>query len=111
MAKAKKTVESFLAENDPGRIIQQLTAEVAKLKEAEITADAIRDYLGTLKLETNKLNIPEWVTKPTTTAHAPGAPNLLLSDFHWGERVFKEQVNGVNEFDLAIARRRLRRVV
>lgn len=110
MAKSKN-VDSFLAENDPGRIITQLQAEVAKLKEAEITADAIRDYLGTLKLQTNKLNIPEWVYKPTITADAPGVPNLLLSDFHWGERVFKEQVNGINEFDLAIAQRRLRRVV
>jgi hypothetical protein len=108
---SKKTVDSFLAENDPGRIISQLQAEVARLKEAEITADAIRDYLGTLKLETNKLNIPEWVVKPTVSSKAPGVPGLLLSDLHWGERVFKEQVNGVNEYDLAIARRRLRHVV
>lgn len=110
MAKTK-TVDSFLAENDPARIIAQLQADLAKAKEGEITADAIRDYLGTLKLETNKLQVPEWVYKPTVTSKAPGVPNLLLSDFHWGERVFKEQVNGVNEFDLAIARRRLRRVV
>jgi|SRR6185312_15638551 len=108
---SKKTVDSFLAENDPARIITQLQSEVVRLKEAEITADAVRDYLGTLKLETNKLNIPEWVVKPSASSKAPGVPNLLLSDLHWGERVFKEQVNGVNEYNLAIARRRLRHVV
>lgn len=110
MAKTK-TVDSFLAENDPARIIKVLTAEVERLKESQITAEAIREYLGTAKLETEKLNIPEWVYKPTITSAAPGVPGLLLSDLHWGERVFKNQVNGVNEYNLAIARRRLRHVV
>lgn len=110
MAKPK-TTESFLAENDPGRIIQQLRQEVEVLREGQITADAIRDFLGTAKLETHKLQAPKWLYEQRITSAAPGVPNLLLSDLHWGERVFKEQVNGVNEYNLAIARRRLRHVV
>lgn len=110
MSKAK-TVSSFLEENDPSRIIKQLQADLKDAKEGQITADAIRDFLGTVRLETEKLNIPEWVHKPSVTADAPGVPNLLLSDFHWGERVFPAQVGGVNEFNLAIAHARLRNVV
>jgi hypothetical protein len=110
MAKPK-TVDKFLAENDPGRIIKQLTKDLETAREAEITASAIRDFLGTAKLATERLNVPEWVYTPTMTADAPGVPNLLLSDFHWGERVFKSQVNGVNEFNLAIAARRLQTVI
>jgi hypothetical protein len=111
MDKAPKTADSFLAENDPARIIRQLRADLQIAREKEITADAIRDYLGTLSLETNKLQPPKWLYEQRITSAAPGVPGLLLSDLHWGERVFKEQVNGVNEFDLAIARRRLKHVV
>jgi len=35
----------------------------------------------------------------------------MLSDFHWGEVVDPAQVNGINEFNLTIAQRRLRSVI
>ncbi len=40
-----------------------------------------------------------------------GIPTLLLSDLHWGEVVLPEEVQGVNEYNMQIARDRLRRVV
>jgi hypothetical protein len=38
-------------------------------------------------------------------------PTLFLSDLHWGEVVDPNQVNGVNEYSVSIAQRRLRQCV
>jgi transposase-like protein/predicted phosphodiesterase len=55
---------------------------------------------------------PKWLTerKCSNARWHHGTPTLFLSDLHWGERVFKAQVNGVNEYDLDIAHRRLKTV-
>src|SRR6266849_5607472 len=110
-ASVGKTITDLKAKHDPKTVIGNLAAELEKAKATELTTTMVREFLGTAKLETEKLNIPKWVYEPSVTAAAPGVPNLLLSDFHWGERVFKAQVNGVNEFNLAIAARRLKHVI
>jgi hypothetical protein len=106
-----KTLQDFKAQHDPATIILNLRAELAQAKAESINATVIREIIGTAKLEAEKLSIPTWVTKPAVTSDAPGVPGLMLSDLHWGERVKREQVNGVNEFDLTIARRRLKTVI
>lgn len=106
-----RTAAGFKAKHDPATVIANLSSELKTAKEAELTAAAVRDFLGTAKLETEKLDVPKWVYEPKASSEAPGVPNLLLSDFHWGERVFKSQVNGVNEFNLDIATQRLKNVV
>lgn len=45
---------------------------------------------------------------PSTLA---GVPLLFLSDLHWGETVDPKQIEGLNEFNLSIATKRLDRVV
>jgi hypothetical protein len=110
MTKAR-TAAQFKEQHDPATIILNLRNELKDARAEAINATVIREIIGTAKLETEKLRIPEWVVKPTVTADAPGVPGLMLSDLHWGEKVKREQVNGVNEFDLNIARRRLRNVV
>jgi hypothetical protein len=106
-----RTGADFAAKHDPQTVIANLVEELREAKANQLTAAAIRDFLGTAKLETEKLEVPTWVHEPKITSKAPGVPNLLLSDLHWGEVVFREQVGGVNEFNLEIARRRLEHVV
>lgn len=106
-----KSIADLGAKHNPKIIIGNLTQELKKAQEAELTNVAVREFLGTAKLETEQLKVPEWVYTPKISADAPGVPNLLLSDFHWGERVFRAQVNGVNEFNLAIAEQRLKNVI
>lgn len=54
---------------------------------------------------------PKWVAERLAAKDwHHGTPTLMLSDLHWAERVFPKQVNGVNEYGLAIAQDRLRRV-
>lgn len=60
-------------------------------------------------LDTAKVSAPRWLTGPKGAGRL-GTPTLFLSDLHWGEVVYKNQVNGCNEFNLAIASRRLKRV-
>ena len=55
-------------------------------------------------------NPPKWIDKaPSGSGFFYGTPTLFLSDLHWGETVHPSQINYVNEYNLDIARVRLRR--
>jgi len=54
---------------------------------------------------------PEWVINPPKAKHSPGVPTLFASDWHWGEVIDSEQINGVNQFNLKIAHRRAKTLV
>lgn len=105
----KKTLADFKAKHDPQTIIAGLRKELEDARTEAHTADVLREYLGTAKLAVDQLELPKWVSAPKT-AKAPGVPKVMLSDLHWGESVRKAQIGGVNEFNLAIARNRLRAV-
>src|SRR6185437_9160431 len=53
---------------------------------------------------------PQWLDRPTKPG-LPGVPMTIWSDFHWGERVFKDQMNGLNDFDRKVAKARFTRLV
>lgn len=109
MAKPR-SVDSFKKTHDTDTIISDLKRELLEARGQAQTAEALREYIGTAKLAVTQLELPRW-TDELRKAKAPGIPTVMLSDLHWGERVMKEQVGGVNEFNLAIARRRLRQVI
>ncbi|MGH9893355.1 MAG: hypothetical protein ACREA0_15475 [bacterium] len=54
---------------------------------------------------------PKWLVERQTARSAPGVPTLFASDWHWGEVVDRDQVAGVNEFNLEIAQRRAKRLI
>lgn len=110
MNRKPKTLSDAFAEHDPHTIIANLQSDLAEAKSHAVTADVMREWIGTTKLALNELNLPKWVDSPKL-AGAPGVPTLQLSDLHWGERVDPKQIGGVNEYNLAIARRRLETVV
>ena len=105
-----KSLKDFKQKHDPNTIITALRAELAEAKSIATTADIMREYVGTATLAVNQLQLPEWVYA-AKTSKAPGVPKLMLSDLHWGEQVRSEQIGGVNSYNLAIARRRLRTVI
>jgi hypothetical protein len=63
------------------------------------------------RLSNAKPEIPEWVINPPKAVHSPGVPTLFASDWHWGEVVDPEQINGVNKFNLRIAHARAKKLV
>ncbi len=58
-----------------------------------------------------KPDIPSWIIDPPKAQHSPGVPTLFASDWHWGEVVDPEQINGVNKYNLRIAHARAKRMV
>jgi predicted phosphodiesterase len=90
--------------------VSDLQRELIEAKAEAVTASALRELIGTAKQNVEVLQVPDWTLKPKT-AGAPGVPTVQLSDFHWGENVRPEQIGFVNEFNIHIARHRLRRVI
>ena len=57
------------------------------------------------------LKTPTWSLRQHAPGKSIGIPMTVWSDWHFGEVVFPSQVNGVNEYNLQIARERVRRLV
>lgn len=93
------------------RYAQELEARNKELTRESVNTAAIRQMIGKMsaKLTTDA---PAWAFKmPTRAKTIHGIPTLMLSDLHFGEIVYKNQVGGVNEFNTEIAKTRLTRVV
>lgn len=104
-----KSLNDFKAKYDPQTIIAGLQAELKQAQSQAATAEALRELLGTAKLELEKFDLPAWAVQPKKSG-CPGVPTVQLSDLHWGEVVKASQIGGVNSYNLSIARRRLRTV-
>lgn len=88
--------------------VRNLEAELNAVKKETLAAEEIRAKIYGLA-ETSP-EPPEWlIEKPKKGL--PGVPMTIWSDFHWGERVFKEQMEGTNEFNRLIAKKRFKRLV
>lgn len=105
-----KTLKDFKTLHDPQTVITNLRAELEEARSEQSMAAALMEFVGSAKLEVDQLELPKWLYAPKV-AKSPGVPTLMLSDLHWGEQVRREQVGGVNAFNLAIARRRLQTVI
>lgn len=60
-------------------------------------------------LSSSKVQVPDWTRKPSKAGHQ-AIPVLLASDFHLDEWVDKGQTMGRNEYNRAIAERRIRKL-
>lgn len=85
-----------------------LQRELAAIERDNITAAEIRRTIyGLAELTPDP---PTWIERPGK-AKSPGVPMTIWSDWHYGERVFPDQVGGVNSFDRAVAKERIARVI
>lgn len=99
---------------------QALRDEVARLK-ADLTAalregneqDAILALVG--RMAKHDPAPPAWLTEPGTSRRqspvTPEVPVVMWSDWHFGEKVRPDDVNGANAYDTDIARRRIDRLL
>ena len=110
----KKSDKDLLA--DANEIIRQKQTKLT-LAEKQIklltkdndAAEKIRTEIYGLKALTPAP--PAWPTPANPGKTLSGVPLMIWSDFHWGERVDPSQVGGVNTFNRAVAKIRLRRLV
>lgn len=107
-----RTLDDFKASHDPKTIITRLEAELREARNQLGLEDAIREVVGTATLRIADAKPPSWtLSTHSDKTGSPGVPTLFLSDLHWGERVVASQIGGVNEYSLAIARKRLAHTV
>jgi hypothetical protein len=94
-------------ENDLLRITQ---LECSRLRSEALTHRMVRREI--LGLSEATPAPPDWLLAPSKGApHNASVPVLLATDWHWGERVEKGQVGGVNEYDLSRAHARARTLI
>ena len=90
--------------------VRLLQIEIQRLKREAVSHAMVRDEI--LHLAHAKPPVPEWLSEDRSKAHcSPGVPTLFASDWHWGEVVDRDQIGGVNSYDLTIARDRAHRLI
>lgn len=89
--------------------IRRLQTELAQARKAKIDVELVKNEI--IKLREEFQDPPDWILKTKKPSSSAGVATLFLSDLHWGEVVFPAQVNGVNEYNLEIAEKRLYTVV
>lgn len=103
---------SYVSEADKLReSITELKAQLKATRDNTIDATYVRNKIIGLVADTANVEVPSWMLSPSRGKALPGVPIALWSDWHWGEVVFPDQVNGVNKFDLDVAHQRARRLV
>lgn len=87
--------------------LKRLEAELASAQRKALDDAAIRRHIIGLNEQVESTKVPAWMLGGSQPDSAPGVPTLFVSDLHWGEVVHPSQINGVNRYNLEIARRRL----
>jgi hypothetical protein len=89
--------------------VRTLQAEIATFHRENLDDKYVKEKI--IGLAEAHIDPPGWLLKSVKSKHAPGVPTLFASDWHHGERVFPNQVGGVNEYNMEIAHRRARRLI
>lgn len=88
--------------------VKSLRAEIKEYEYQKIDSEFIKKKIYSLK--SMNVDPPDWVLKPQEEKGCPGVPVLVLSDLHWEEAVNKDEIGGVNQYNLPIARQRLKQL-
>ncbi len=109
MAAKIKTIDERLA--DAEEIIRQKNAQeidykrtIRALQREEDTAQKIRQEL--YGLAAHNPEPPKWISGRGGKIGSRGCPVTIWSDTHYGERVSRDETNGVNEYSSDIAKAR-----
>lgn len=113
LAEAKKRNITAAAKRDPiaakDAEIRDLKAKLGAVHAANETADTLRETI--FGLAAVNPNPPKWTIKPRGKEGHGSIPFAFWSDWHYGEVVSKAETGGVNEFNRAIGKIRVRRLV
>jgi predicted phosphodiesterase len=99
---------------DQQEIIRQKSKEILELR--RIINKSSDDRLNAEKVRTEIFNLAEYSPEPPTWLNAApgkgtsGIPLIPLGDWHWGETVDPDQVGGINSFNRAEGRKRVKRL-
>ena len=116
MTSKKRTLETFVEEKTQAvfaenqELARSARAARADAREKAEELAAMRRRLGIYEaLESARLDPPEWLAPKVPKSGHRAIPSLVVTDWHWGEVVKPEQVDGVNAYNVRIAEQRLKR--
>ena len=103
------TVEAVVAQvtMEKDAEIKHLKRQLQAATREAMSGDIVREVAFKLS---ERDTAPPWLKDKDIGEGQPGIPVVNLSDWHWGEVVKASEVNGINEYNLDIARKRARRV-
>ena len=87
--------------------VRLLEGEVASMEKRVLTDMMVKQQIIRLADSAANDKPPSWMIDTTKPDSAPGVPTLFVSDLHWGEVVHPSQINGVNRYDIKIAKERM----
>lgn len=88
--------------------ISMLKRQIDSQKKQTLDEEFVKTQI--FKLAKQTAEPPKWILE-RPKGETTGVPTLLCSDWHWGEVVDPAQVNGVNQYNLEIARNRAKNLV
>jgi len=94
------------------RLHDELASVRAQLKTAErelIAAEDLRSVV--FKLASSPVDPPRWTTKVDKGKRQQELPVLFTSDFQWGEVIQYDEVDGLNAYNIDIAKQRYRLLI
>lgn len=108
---AQPTAEAVVPEEDVLRErVRSLEARLRTTTKGTLNDEYVKRII--VQLAEQDMTPPGWLLRTGDTPDAePGIPVMIWSDWHLGETVRPEEINGVNEFDLSIAEERVQRLV
>ena len=89
--------------------IRQLENIIRINKKDSLSEHYVREKI--IKLTSQNPTPPKWLSDVNSYDNWEAVPTIFLSDIHWGEVVDKNQIGGINEYNLEIAQERLRHTV
>lgn len=95
--------------SDPYDRIRTLEAQLKQAKADSLDEEYVKRKI--VGLRDADPTPPTWLSRIPTKGKNAGVPCLFASDWHWGEVVDSSQINGVNDYDLAIAHERARTLI
>lgn len=84
--------------------LQDANSRVSSLTSRVTDAENIRE--GVFGLTKYIQKMPDWILERSSASDTPHTAVLVTSDFQWGEVVNKSNMDGINEFNVAIAEER-----
>jgi hypothetical protein len=101
---------AYTRQNEAEAELRALRVELASLKKESLSHDYIKHKI--IGMTREPAPPPTWLIDTTSFPRtSPGVPTLFASDWHWAEVVDPSQVGGVNEYNIAIAHQRARKLI
>lgn len=90
--------------------VRDLRAQLTAQRRETLTDEYVKTQI--IKLASAPISVPTWLAVPAKgRTVTTGVPTLFASDWHHGENVDPDQVNGINAFDIGISQARARRLI